>query len=209
VGAFFPQALPAEDAQEQSGVRPDPARPPWAWATAALLISAVLLSPFLIVEVPAVLDYPNHLARLYILAGPGDPILSPMYAAQWSALPNIGMDLIGRALLRILPVHVAGRVLLALSLMAPPAGTALYARAAFGRWPWWSLGAAVIAFNGVFFLGFMNFLGLGPASIAVCRRRYARAGDPWYPPRVGGAYRELRRVRAGGEASLYRVDRPA
>lgn len=147
----------AKKVMESSG-HAGKARPAWAWPAAALLITGVLVSPFLVVDVPAVLDYPNHLARFYILARPNDPFLSRMYAAHWSVLPNVGIDLIGQTLLRILPVHVAGRILLALSLLAPLIGTVLYARAAFGRWTWWSLGAAVIGFNGIFFLGFMNFL---------------------------------------------------
>ncbi len=157
-----------------------PARTGWAWPAAALLILVVLLAPFLTVDVPAVLDYPNHLARFYLLAHPNDPVLSRMYATHWSALPNIGMDVLGEALLWVLPVHVAGRMVLALSLVAPLAGTVLYARAAFGRWTWWSLGVGVVGFNGVFFLGFMNFLlgvGVALAGAAAWRILRRRAGD--------------------------------
>jgi hypothetical protein len=153
--------------------------PAWAWPAAALAILAVSLSPFLVVDAPAVLDYPNHLARFYILAHLRDPILSRMYATHWTLLPNIGMDVLGTALLSALPPDIGGRILLALSLVAPPAGAILYARAAFGRWTWWSLGAAVVAYNGIFFLGFMNFLlsvGVAFASAAGWRvlRRQGR-----------------------------------
>jgi hypothetical protein len=144
----------------------------WAWAAVALAIAAVSLAPFALVDVPAVLDYPNHLARFYLLAHPDDPILSKMYAPHWALLPNVGLDLVGQALLRVLPTYVGGRVLLALSLLAPLIGVVVYARAAFGRWTWWSLGCGVIAFNGIFFLGFMNFLvslGLALAGAAAWR----------------------------------------
>jgi hypothetical protein len=156
-------------------------RTSWFWPAAAVLIVAALLAPLLVVDVPAVLDYPNHLARFYILAHPADAVLSTMYAPHWAVLPNIGMDLIGQALLRIMPVYTGGRILLGLSLIAPLAGAALYARAAFGRWTWWSLGVGVLAYNGVFFLGFMNFLlGLGVALAGaagwrILRRRGAPA----------------------------------
>ena len=110
-----------------------------AWAVAALLILAMSLAPLLVVEVPAVLDYPNHLARFFILAHPHDPVLAKMYAPYWHVVPNLGLDVLGRALLALTPAHVGGRILLALSLVAPLAGTALYARAALaggrgGRW---------------------------------------------------------------------------
>jgi len=167
---------------------PSPVVSKWAWPAAASLILLVLLAPFLIVDVPAILDYPNHLARFYILAHANDPVLSRMYAAHWAPLPNIGMDLIGASLFRVLPVHVAGRVLLALSLVAPLAGTVLYARAAFGRWTWWSLGAGVLGFNGIFFLGFMNFLlGLGVALAGAAAWRLLRRRFGWAPTAIAGA----------------------
>jgi hypothetical protein len=146
------------------------------WLAAVLLLAIVSLAPLLVVDVPAVLDYPNHLARYFILANPGDPILSRMYAARWAVLPNLGMDVLGAALLAMTPAHVGGRILLGLSLISPMVGAIIYARAAFGRWTWWSLGAGVIAFNGMFFLGFMNFLlALGVALAGagawrLCRR---------------------------------------
>jgi hypothetical protein len=159
-----------------------------AWLAAALLFLAVLLAPFLIVDVPPVLDYPNHLARLYVLAHPDDPVLGRMYAAHWSVLPNVGTDLLGATLLKVLPVHVAGRMLLALSLLAPPAGAILYARAAFGRWTWWSLGAGAIAFGGLFYLGFMNFqLGLGVALAGAAGWRILRRRAGPLPTALGGA----------------------
>ena len=119
---------------------------------------------------PAVLDYPNHLARFYILAHPDDPILAKMYAPHWGhpAQRRHGPDRPG-ADAGAGADAVAGRIVLALSLLAPPAGVALYARAALGRWTWWSLGAGVVAYNGIFFLGFMNFLlglGMGLAAAA-------------------------------------------
>jgi len=147
----------------------------WAWPAAALAIVAISLAPFLVVDAPAVLDYPNHLARFYILAHPHDPVLSRMYEPHWAVLPNVGADVLGWALLSILPAHVGGRILLAMSLLAPPAGAVLYARAAFGRWTWWSLGAGVIAYNGVFFWGFMNFeLGVGVALAGAAAWRVLR-----------------------------------
>jgi hypothetical protein len=160
----------------------------WAWLACAALGLAVLLAPFLVVDTPAVLDYPNHLARFFILAHPADPVLSKIYAPHWALLPNVGMDLLGQALMRALPVHVAGRLLLAMSLMAPVAGAVLYARAAFGRWTWWSLGAAVVAYNGVFFLGFMNFLlGLGAALMGAAAWRVLRRRAGWTATALAGA----------------------
>ena len=144
-----------------------------------LMLTAVLAVPFLLVDVPPVLDYPNHLARLYVLAHPDDPVLSQMYAPNWRILPNLGMDVIGVALLRFTDVHVGGRLLLALSLFAPLAGVIAYHRAVFGRFSLWPLAAGVIAYNGAFLLGFMNFqlslgIALGGAAGWVTLRRHDR-----------------------------------
>jgi hypothetical protein len=153
-------------------------RPFWLAAVALILISLI---PFLLVDVPAVLDYPNHLARIFILAHPGDSELSRFYAPHWRVLPNLGFDLLGVALLKILPVHVGGRILLAISQIAPLLGVFVYARAVFGKLTLWPLAACLTAFNGIFFLGFMNFLlaiglAFAAAGIWFALRRDGRDG---------------------------------
>ncbi|HEY0852836.1 MAG TPA: hypothetical protein VGD96_23180 [Bradyrhizobium sp.] len=149
----------------------------WRWVVAAGLLVIVLAIPFVLVDVPPVLDYPNHLARYFVLAHPDDPFLSQMFAPHWGILPNLGMDIIGASLLRVTDLHIGGRFLLALSLFAPIIGVAVYHRAVFGEWSWWTLASGLLAYNGAFFLGFANFLlSLGLALMAgamwiVLRRR--------------------------------------
>ncbi len=139
----------------------------WLWFAAAGLLAIVLAIPFALVDVPPVLDYPNHLARYFVLAHPDDPVLSLMYEPRWGIQPNLGMDILGAAILRITDVYVGGKILLALSLFAPVMGVIAYHRIAFGRTSYWPLGAGLVAYNGVFFLGFMNFLlSVGLALIA-------------------------------------------
>ena len=137
------------------------------WWLAALALAAALAIPFFLVDVPPVLDYPNHLARYFVLAHPDDEVLSRLYQPRWGVMPNLGMDLLGALLLKVTSVHVGGRLLLALSAFAPVIGVIIYNRVAFGRWLFWPLAAGLVAFNGVFHLGFMNFLlSLGLAFIA-------------------------------------------
>src|SRR5262245_63298320 len=99
------------------------------WLAAAGLLAIVLVIPFVLVDVPPVLDYPNHLARYFVLAHPDDAILSRMYDIRWAILPNLGMDVLGAALLRLTDLHVGGRILLAMSLLAPVLGAVMYHRA--------------------------------------------------------------------------------
>ena len=111
------------------------------------------------------LDYPNHLARLWLLSmSPPDPILSSMYAPDWHLLPNLAIDAIMPPLLRALPLDVAGRLMLAVTLLLPVTGAVALHRAVHRRWSLWPLSSCLIAYNIVFLLGFMNFLlGLGVA----------------------------------------------
>src|SRR5438552_16257676 len=105
--------------------------PSLRWLLTALALAVALAIPFFLVDVPPVLDYPNHLARYFVLAHPDDPVLSRMYEIRWAILPNLGMDVAGAVLLRMTDLHVGGRILLAASLLAPLLGAVLYHRAAF------------------------------------------------------------------------------
>ena len=151
--------------------------PSLRWLLTALALAVALAIPFFLVDVPPILDYPNHLARYFVLAHPGDPVLSQMYLPRWGLIPNLGMDVLGAGLLRLTDVHVGGRILLAVSLFAPVVGVVVYSRGVFGEFSHWPLASGTLAFNGIFHLGFMNFLlGLGLAFAAaagwiVLRRR--------------------------------------
>ena len=133
----------------------------------ALALAITLVIPFFLVDVPPVLDYPNHLARYFVLAHPGDPVLAQMYLPRWGLMPNLGIDLLAAGLLKVTDVHVGGRILLTLSLFAPVVGVVVYSRGVFGEFSYWPLASGTLAYNGIFHLGFMNFLlGLGLAFAA-------------------------------------------
>jgi hypothetical protein len=127
------------------------------WALAALC--AVLLIPLALVDVPPLLDYPNHLARATVLAfGSSDPVLARMYASHWAIIPNLGTDLALPPLLYILPVHLAGRFVVGLAILLPVIGTIAYSRATFGAASAWPLASGLIAYNATLLLGFLNFV---------------------------------------------------
>jgi hypothetical protein len=128
---------------------------PWVIAPLCLL----LLAPLMLVDVPPLLDYPNHLARAFVLAaGSSDPILSRMYAAHWAIIPNLGTDLLLLPLLQVLPVYIAGHVVIGMAIVLPVIGTIAYSRATFGRASAWPLASALIAYNAALLLGFLNFV---------------------------------------------------
>jgi hypothetical protein len=137
----------------------------WGTLTAA---ATVLLLPLLITDVPPILDYPNHLARLVLLhAGPDDPVLGRFFEPHWTIIPNLAIDVIGTPLLGLLPVHVAGRCMLGGILLLNLAGVICLHRALFGRRSYWPIASVLMAYNSTFLLGFLNWqIGSGLAMLA-------------------------------------------
>ncbi len=136
-------------------IAPDDRR---AWWTALLLLCAGLIAPLLLVDVPPLLDYPNHLARMVVLAWPHDPALSRFAMPHWAIIPDLAIDLVLPPLLHVLPVHVAGRIVVACIVLLPVLGAVAYSRAVFGRRSWWALAVGLVAYNETVLLGFLSFI---------------------------------------------------
>ncbi len=148
-----------------------------------------LLAPLTLVDVPPLLDYPNHLARAYALAlGAADPALSRMIAPHWTIIPNLAIDAVLPAMLKIWPVHVAGRLLLGVILVLPLLGCAALSRAVLGRRTYWSLASGLVAYNELFLLGFMNFqLSVGLALLFAALWAVWRKTRPFATTSIGMA----------------------
>jgi hypothetical protein len=165
---------------------PAPARgPDWhplAWWGAAAAAWALICLPLLLVDVPPLTDYPNHLARMDVLANMARvPFLASVYEARWSVIPDLAIDSFMPWVVSVVPVHTAGRMLLALILLLDVAGAAACAAVLHGRRTWWSLGAALAAHNVAFLMGFLNFnltLGAGMLLAAAWIRLRQRTPAP-------------------------------
>ena len=59
----------------------------------ALLLCASF-TPVLLTPIPAMVDYPNHLARMYVLVREGTASENPHYQVVWALYPNLAMDLL-------------------------------------------------------------------------------------------------------------------
>lgn len=155
-----------------------PGAPASAQRLVALLFAigaAALVLPPLLVRLPPLLDYPNHLARMWLLAGgAAQPPLSGMYAVDWSlASTNIGIDLAAITLGRLVGAERLGPLLVALATALPAIGGALLHRRVFGGWAWWQLSFLLLAWSMTLIAGFLNFqiaLGLALAAAAADRR---------------------------------------
>ncbi len=77
---------------------------------AALFVLALV--PVLVTPIPAMVDYVNHLARMYLLAADGTPQASRFYSVRWSLTPDLAMDLVVPQLARWVGVENATRLFL-------------------------------------------------------------------------------------------------
>lgn len=73
------------------------------------------LCPVLFSPIPAMVDYPNHLARMYVLVRDGTASANPYYEAAWALYPDLAMDLLIPQFARLFDVETATRVFLLLS----------------------------------------------------------------------------------------------
>lgn len=167
------------------GVPPAPradSGPRWPTLLLAALLTILAALPILLVETPPIFDYPNHLARVHILANL-DRV--PAFAAHFSAdtllLPNVLADMILLALEPLAGVEAAGKVLVLLLLALTVGGALALGAAAFGRLSPWPLLAAALAWNEVLMWGFLNY-ALGIALLLwglAAWLRFERTSRPW------------------------------
>src|ERR1700758_636801 len=87
------------------------------------LLAALAILPVFLVEIPAMLDYPNHLARMYLLAASGTPNENPYYTLTWKFNSNLAMDIIVPALGQLLGIAAATKVFLVLSQILVVSGS--------------------------------------------------------------------------------------
>ena len=147
----------------------------------AVILCAMLLLPIWIAEFPPLLDYPNHLARAFVLTHLHDPRFSfqQFYRSDWGLYPYLGMDASMAALARIFPIETAGRVFLSLCVLALPAAAWFFLRQAQPEAEAVSLWSLLIAYNVFFLEGFLNFdlsIAVGLLALGFWLRWLARPG---------------------------------
>ncbi len=131
------------------------------WSAYALLMG-LLAIPIFSTVLPPLFDYPNHLARMHILAEGG----SEYFAVQWAPLPNLAQDLIVPPLSRLIPLETASKLFLLMIFALMAGGTVWLNRAVTGRWRLWPLLAFLLLYNRIFLWGFLNYLfGIGIALV--------------------------------------------
>jgi hypothetical protein len=141
-----------------------------AFSFVAVILVVGLLLPIWRVPFPPLLDYPNHLARAFVLLHLHDPAytFSTYYASDWRLYPYLGMDGSMFMLDRIFPIETAGRVFLSLCAVLFPVAAWFFLSQAHPGEDCTAVWASLAAYNVFFIEGFLNFdLGLVVAMFAV------------------------------------------
>jgi hypothetical protein len=127
-------------------------------AVFAALLAAALV-PFALCDPLPLNDYPNHLARMHILAdGGASPDLARYYGIEWSLVPNLAVDLVVPLLARLMPVETAMLVFSALIFLLTASGTIAANWALYGGRSWLPFGVFLLLYNRSFLWGFLNYL---------------------------------------------------
>jgi hypothetical protein len=129
------------------------------WIALFCLLVGALAIPFLFVHEAPLLDYPNHLARSFILSHLNDSAyqFAQYYRADWEPYPYILWDLLAVALQHVLPVEAAGKLLLILTTLLVPVSVAWFLWQANRTEIKLSLLACALSYHVLFLWGFTAY----------------------------------------------------
>lgn len=130
-----------------------------------LILLGVAMIPLVLVRIPPLVDYPNHMARMQILADDGrSHYLRQYYEIHWDILPNLAIDVLVPSLARLVGIEIAGKIFIGLTLGLLSGGVIALHYALHRHWSWWPLVGFLFLFNSILLWGFLNYLfGLGLA----------------------------------------------
>jgi len=129
-------------------------------------LSLIAIAPFWTVRYPVMIDYPNHLARWFVLFHMNDPgyHFQDLYAPAWGLLPYISVDVLAIGLQHFLPIAVVGKCILSLCVILTAALTHFFVKQACSENLGLSSFGILIALNPMFLMGSISF----GFSIAFC-----------------------------------------
>lgn len=137
--------------------------------------------PLLFVRYLPSVDFPNHVARIFLLArGLALPGYREFYHAHWAFLPNLAFDLFAAPLARMMPVEAAARLFLFATFALVVFGGARLNKALTGRLTLLSLAPSFLTYNRVLTFGFVNYVfGVGLMLLALAVRIELRRAARW------------------------------
>lgn len=129
-------------------------------ALQAAAIYFITLIPLCATPLLPFVDHYEHLARFYILAHINEyPELLAHYTPAWALLPNLGLDLIGTGLMKILPPLAVAHILIGGLFLLIYLGILFIHHTLFHKVPLWLCClAGCLCFNFILHWGFTNYL---------------------------------------------------
>lgn len=123
----------------------------------ALLI--LVAYPLIVIHQPPLVDYANHLARMYILQHSDTAPLDRFYEIGWDPIPNLAMDITIPLLGKILPLAQAGKVYVLFVFILLTSGAMFLHWTLYRKWSAIPLISFLFLYNLALQMGFLNFLG--------------------------------------------------
>ncbi len=154
-------------------LNPHPGRPKdiYYWSAVGA-VSVLLCLPVISVTYVPLVDYPNHLARIFILYKySAVPNYQATYYRVVEPIPNLAMDLIVPFMLPFIDILVAGKIFLVLTILLFITGCHQLGKAIHGRPTWLVLPCLFFFYNSMLLYGFVNFMvGIGLFCVTVALR---------------------------------------
>lgn len=129
------------------------------------LFLALSIFPILYFEFPALVDYPNHLARAHVILNQDHPILSQFYGIDWIFVPNLVFDLFMAAFGPLLGTQISGKLFLVLTIALTTSSSLFLSKALTGRVNVLSFLGFLFIHNFAFYMGFLNFVFSGGLAV--------------------------------------------
>jgi hypothetical protein len=124
------------------------------WLAVAWLLLCI---PILIASVPPFIDYPNHLARCFMLAHSGGGY-EQFFQADWALIPNLALELIVVPLAHVLPIELAGKIFLMVMFGLTVFSGARLNKALTGDWSILGGACALLVYNRILAYGFLSYM---------------------------------------------------
>jgi len=139
-----------------------PADTPWILC----ILSLVAVVPFWTVRYLVMVDYPNHLARWFVLFHMRDGAyhFANLYAPAWGPLPYISPDILALALQYFLPIEVVGKCILSLGVVLAALATYFFLKQACPENVALASFGVLIALNPMYLMGSISY----GYSLALC-----------------------------------------
>jgi hypothetical protein len=145
------------------------------------IVTFLLCFPIWFVKYVPLVDYPNHLARCYILTNLGQvDLFRAFYEIRMDPIPNLAADLALLPFLQLFSVETSGRMFLTLVVLLFIFGTHELIKSVQGRPGWVAILSSFFIYNSMLFQGYINYsLSLGVTLLALAF--WIRYRKSWTP----------------------------